>query len=190
MKWESDSESSGFPLHLSPTLSPAADHAHSTDTPLDLTHQVTGGTDTSLTSEDPFDDESSRTVTQAPTAPEVGLMPSRGPLQPDERHHDDSEEDEKMVFCFTEPNEDIDEWRYLTTGPSSSPASDIPPVVFTETSWQEAPPTTTEDEGGAELRQGGTEFLTETELRDSEASQEVVQVCQMIFNAQSRIICE
>ncbi|KAA0711900.1 Podocalyxin-like protein 2 [Triplophysa tibetana] len=178
LKWESDSESSGFPLHLSPALSPApvADHAHSTDTPLDLTHQVTGGTDTPRTSEDPFDDESSQMVTQSPTAPEVGLMPSRGPLQPDEHHHDDSEEDEKMVFCFTEPNEDIDEWRYLTTGPSSSPASDIPPVVFTETSWQGAPPTTIEDEGGAELRQGGTEFLTETELRDSEASQEAVQV--------------
>ncbi|XP_056615613.1 podocalyxin-like protein 2 isoform X2 [Triplophysa dalaica] len=178
MKWESDSESSGFPLHLSPTLSPApaADHAHSTDTPIDPTHQVTGGTDTSLMSEDPFDDESSRTVTQAPTSPEVGLMPSRGPLQPDEHHHGDSEEDEKMVFCFTEPNEDIDEWGYLTTGPSSSPASDIPPVVFTETSWQGAPPTTTEDEGGAEHRQGGNEFFTETELRDSEGSQEAVQV--------------
>ncbi|KAI7791151.1 podocalyxin-like protein 2 [Triplophysa rosa] len=180
MKLESETESSGFPLHLSPGLtpSPAADHAHSTDTPpaLDLTHQVTGGSDTPLTSEDPFDDESSRTVTQSPTAPEVGLMPSRGPLQPDERHRDDSEEDEETVVFPTEPNEDDDEWRYLTTGPSSYPASDMPPVVFTETSWQGAPPTTTEDEGGAELRHGGTEFLTETELRDSEVSQEAEQV--------------
>lgn len=90
----------------------------------------------------------------------------------------------------TEPDEDDDDWRYLTTGPSSSPASDLPPVVFTETSWQGALPTTTEDEGGAELRHGGTEYLTETELHDSEVSQEAEQVCQMICSSQSRIICE
>lgn len=135
-----------------------------------------------------MDAERSRAASQSPTAPEVGLLPSRGPLQPDEPRRDDSEEDEEMVIFPTETDEDDDDWRYLTTGPSSSPASDLPPVVFTETSWQGAPPTATEDEGGAELRHGGTEYLTiSTELHDSEVSQEAEQV-QMIFSAQHRII--
>ncbi|XP_051549769.1 podocalyxin-like protein 2 isoform X1 [Myxocyprinus asiaticus] len=189
-QWESDSESSGFALHPSIHLSTtaAADHAPSTVASptrrLDRQSDpdATAGPDWHLGSEDPFDDERGRVVTQAPTAPEVGPLPSRGPLQPDEPHPDDSEEeeeegnDEELVVFPTEPDED--EWRYLTpltTGPSPSP-SDLPPVVFTETTWQAAPPTTAEDEEGAELRHGGTEYLTETELHDSEVSQETEQV--------------
>ncbi|XP_058615674.1 podocalyxin-like protein 2 isoform X4 [Onychostoma macrolepis] len=190
-QWERDSESSGFPLHPStgPSIAGAEDHAHSTATPpvLGLARQnqpeATAGTDRRLTSDDPFDDERGRAVTQAPTAPEIGPLPSREPLQPDDLHQDDSEEDEdeeEVVVFPTEPDEEEeDEWRYLTpltTGPSSSPASELPPVVFTETAWQGAPLTTTEDEEGAELRHGGTEYLAETELHDSELSQEAEQV--------------
>ncbi|XP_055074032.2 uncharacterized protein podxl2 isoform X1 [Misgurnus anguillicaudatus] len=180
-KWESDSESSGFLLNPSSGLStaPAVDHTHPTDTPPTLTRQNssedTAGLDTSLASEDErFDDETDRAVTQSPTAPEVGPLPSQGPLQPDEPQHEDSEEDELVVFP-TESDEDED-WRYLTTGPSSSPASDLPPVVFTETSWHGAPPVTTEVEEGAELRHGGTEYLANTELHEPEVSQEAEQV--------------
>ncbi|XP_048038338.1 podocalyxin-like protein 2 isoform X1 [Megalobrama amblycephala] len=192
-QWESDSESSGFPLHPSPGPSRAGaeDHAQSTatatPTALGLARQnqqeATAGPDKRLASQDPFDDEKGRAVTQVPTAPEIGTLPSREPLQPDEPHQDDSEEEEdeeEMVVFPTEPDEEEnDNWRYLTpltTGPSSSPASDLPPVVFTETSWQGAPLTTTEDEEGAELRHGGTEYLAETELHDSELSQEAEQV--------------
>ncbi|XP_043078549.1 podocalyxin-like protein 2 [Puntigrus tetrazona] len=190
-QWKSDSESSGFPLHPSsgPPIAAAEDHAPSTATPPDLglapqnQLEATAGPDRRLTSGDPFDDERSRAVTQAPTAPEIGPLPSREPLQPDEPHRDDSEEDEdeeEVVAFPTEPDdEEEDEWRYLTpltTGPSSSPASDLPPVVFTETAWQGAPLTTTEDEEGAELRHDGTEYLAETELHDSELSQEAEQV--------------
>ncbi len=139
--------------------------------------------DRRLTSDDPFDDERGRVVTQAPTAPEIGPLPSREPLQPEGPHQDDSEEDEdeeEEVIFPTEPDEEEeDEWRYLTpltTGPSSSPASELPPVVFTETAWQGAPLTTTEDEEGVELRHGGTEYLAEKELHDSELSQEAEQV--------------
>uniref|UniRef100_A0A673MC50 Podocalyxin-like protein 2 n=1 Tax=Sinocyclocheilus rhinocerous TaxID=307959 RepID=A0A673MC50_9TELE len=133
------------------------------------------GHDRRLTSDDPFDDERGREVTQAPTAPEIGPLPSREPLQPDKPHLDDSEEEEDeeelVVFPTALDEEEEDEWRYLTpltTGPSSSPTSDLPPVVFTETAWQGAPLTTMEDEEGAELRHGGTEYLAETELHDSE----------------------
>lgn len=192
-QWESDSESSGFPLHPSPGPSRAGaeDHAQSTATAtpsaLGLARQkeqeATAGPDKRLASQDPFDDEKGRAVTQVPTAPEIGTLPSREPLQPDVPHRDDSEEEEdeeEMVVFPTEPDEEEDDnWRYLTpltTGPSSSPASDLPPVVFTETSWQGAPLTTTEDEEGAELRHGGTEYLAETELHDSELSQEAEQV--------------
>lgn len=188
-QWESDSESSGFPLPPSPGPSRAGaeDHAQSTATPPALVRQnrqeATAGPDKSLPSQDPFDDERGRVVTQAPTAPEIGTPPSREPLQPDVPHRDDSEEEEdeeEMVVFPTEPDEeDEDNWRYLTpltTGPSSSPASDLPSVVFTESSWQGAALTTTEDEEGAELRHGGTEYLSETELHDSELSQEAEQV--------------
>ncbi|XP_016355090.1 podocalyxin-like protein 2 isoform X3 [Sinocyclocheilus anshuiensis] len=190
-RWESDSESSGFPLHPSPgpSVAGAQDHAHSTATPrlLGLARQnqpeATAGPDRRLTSDDPFDDERGREVTQAPTAPEIGPLPSREPLQPDKPHLDDSEEEEDeeelVVFPTALDEEEEDEWRYLTpltTGPSSSPTSDLPPVVFTETAWQGTPLTTTEDEEGAELRHGGTEYLAETELHDSELSQEAEQV--------------
>ncbi|XP_016381024.1 podocalyxin-like protein 2 isoform X3 [Sinocyclocheilus rhinocerous] len=187
-RWESDSESSGFPLHPSPgpSIAGAQDHAYSTATPhlLGLARQnQPAGHDRRLTSDDPFDDERGREVTQAPTAPEIGPLPSREPLQPDKPHLDDSEEEEDeeelVVFPTALDEEEEDEWRYLTpltTGPSSSPTSDLPPVVFTETAWQGAPLTTMEDEEGAELRHGGTEYLAETELHDSELSQEAEQV--------------
>ncbi len=190
-QWESDSESSGFPLHPSPgpSIAGAEDHAHSTAMPpvLGLARQnqpeATAGSDRRLTSDDPFDDERGHAVTQAPTAPEIGPLPSREPLQPDDLHQDDSEEDEDeeevVVFPTETDEEEEDEWRYLTPltiGPSFSPASELPPVVFTETAWQGAPLTTTEDEEGVELRHGGTEYLAETELHDSELSQEAEQV--------------
>uniref|UniRef100_A0A8C1YAB8 BPTI/Kunitz inhibitor domain-containing protein n=1 Tax=Cyprinus carpio TaxID=7962 RepID=A0A8C1YAB8_CYPCA len=190
-QWESDSESSGFPLHpfSGPSIAGAEDHAHSTATPpiLGLARQnqpeATAGPDRHLTSDDPFDDERGHAVAQAPTAPEIGPLPSLEPLQPDKPHLDDSEEDEdeeEVVVFPTEPDEEEeDEWRYLTpltSRPSSSPASDLPPVVFTESAWQGAPLTTTEDEEGAEIRHGGTEYLAETELHDSELSQEAEQV--------------
>ncbi|KAL1252131.1 hypothetical protein QQF64_019927 [Cirrhinus molitorella] len=194
-QWESDSESSGLPLHPSsgPSIAGAENHTHSTSTAtatppaLVIVRQnqpeATAEPDRRLSSDDPFDDERGRTVTQAPTAPEIGPLPSREPLQPDEQHRDDSEEEEdgeETVVFPTEPDEEEeDEWRYLTpltTGPSSSPSSDLPPVVFTETAWQGAVLTTVEDEEGAELRHGGTEYLAETELHDSELSQEAEQV--------------
>uniref|UniRef100_A0A8C2JDY6 Podocalyxin-like protein 2 n=1 Tax=Cyprinus carpio TaxID=7962 RepID=A0A8C2JDY6_CYPCA len=190
-QWDSDSESSGFPLHpfSGPSIAGAKDHAHSTATPpiLGLARQnqpeATAEPDRHLTSDDPFDDERGHAVAQAPTAPEIGPLPSLEPLQPDKPHQDDSEEDEdeeEVVVFPTEPDEEEeDEWRYLTpltSRPSSSPASDLPPVVFTESAWQGAPLTTTEDEEGAEIRHGGTEYLAETELHDSELSQEAEQV--------------
>ncbi|XP_026053086.1 podocalyxin-like protein 2 [Carassius auratus] len=190
-QWESDSESSGFPLHpfSGPSIADAEDHAHSTATPpvLGLARQnqpeATAEPDRRLTSNDMFDDQRGHAVTQAPTAPEIGPLPSLEPLQPDKTHQDDSEEDEdeeEVVDFPTEPaEEEEDEWRYLTpftSRPSSSPASDLPPVVFTKTAWQGAPLTTTEDEEGAELRHGGNEYLAETELHDSELSQEAEQV--------------
>uniref|UniRef100_A0A672RTK5 BPTI/Kunitz inhibitor domain-containing protein n=1 Tax=Sinocyclocheilus grahami TaxID=75366 RepID=A0A672RTK5_SINGR len=190
-RWESDSESSGFSLHPSPgpSIAGAQDHAHSTAMPrlLGLARQnqpeATAGPDRHLTSDDPFDDERGHEVTQAPTATEIGPLPSREPLQSDKPHLDDSEEEEDeeelVVFPTALDEEEEDEWRYLTpltTGPSSSPTSDLPPVVFTETAWQGAPLTTTEDEEGVELRHGGTEYLAETELHDSELSQEAEQV--------------
>ncbi|XP_051551321.1 podocalyxin-like protein 2 isoform X2 [Myxocyprinus asiaticus] len=193
-QWESDSESSGFSLHPStlPSVTAATDHAPSTValSTFGLERQsdpnATAEPDRHLVSEDPFDDERGREVTQPPTAPEVGPLPSRGPLQPDEPHRDDSDEqeeegdDEELVVFPTELDEEEEEnWRYLTpltTGPSPSPASDLPPVVFTETAWQGAPPTIAEDEERTELRHGGTEYFTETELHDSEVSQENEQV--------------
>ncbi|XP_052446703.1 podocalyxin-like protein 2 isoform X2 [Carassius gibelio] len=190
-QWESDSESSGFPLHpfSGPSIADAEDHALSTATPpiVGLARQnqpeATAEPDRRLTSDDTFDDQRGHAVTQAPTAPEIGPLPSLEPLQPDKTHQDDSEEDEdeeEVVDFPTEPaEEEEDEWRYLTpftSRPSSSPASDLPPVVFTKTAWQGAPLTTTEDEEGAELRHGGNEYLGETELHDSELSQEAEQV--------------
>uniref|UniRef100_A0A8C2PV73 BPTI/Kunitz inhibitor domain-containing protein n=2 Tax=Cyprinus carpio TaxID=7962 RepID=A0A8C2PV73_CYPCA len=190
-RWERDSESSGFSLHPSPepSIAGAEGHAHSTATPpfIGLASQnqpeATAVPDRRLTSDDPFDDERGRELTQAPTAPEIGPLPSREPLQPDKPHQDDSEEEEDeeelAVFPTALDEEEEDKWRYLTpltTRPSSSPTSDLPPVVFTETSWQGALLTTTEDEEGAELRHGGTEYLAETELHDSELSQEAEQV--------------
>ncbi|XP_026054505.1 podocalyxin-like protein 2 isoform X3 [Carassius auratus] len=190
-QWESDSESSGFPLHpfSGPSIADAEDHALSTATPpiVGLARQnqpeATAEPDRRLTSDDTFDDQRGHAVTQAPTAPEIGPLPSLEPLQPDKTHQDDSEEDEdeeEVVDFPTDPaEEEEDEWRYLTpftSRPSSSPASDLPPVVFTKTAWQGAPLTTTEDEEGAELRHGGNEYLGETELHDSELSQEAEQV--------------
>ncbi|KAK7136634.1 hypothetical protein R3I93_016851 [Phoxinus phoxinus] len=192
-QWESDSESSGFPLPPSPAPSRASAEGHApstaTATPpaLGLARQnreeATAGPDKRLASQDPFDDERGREVTQAPTAPEIGPLPSREPLQPDVLHRDDSEEEEdeeELVVFPTDPDEEEEsDWRYLTpltTGPSSSPASDLPPLVFTESAWQGAELTTAADEEGAELRHGGTEYLAETELHDSELSQEAEQV--------------
>ncbi|XP_051978143.1 podocalyxin-like protein 2 [Xyrauchen texanus] len=195
-QWESDSESSGFSLHTStlPSAAAATDHAPSTvalsafGLELQRDSNATAEPDRHLMSEDLFDDERAHETTQPPTAPEVGPLPSRGPLQPDEPHQDDSDEeeeegdDEEMVVFPTElDEEEEDNWRYLTpltTGPSPSPspASDLPPVVFTETAWQGAPPTIAGDEERTELRHGGTEYFTETELHDSEVSQENEQV--------------
>ncbi|XP_059425040.1 podocalyxin-like protein 2 isoform X2 [Carassius carassius] len=188
---ESDSESSGFLLHPSsgPSIAGAEDHALSTATPPVVgparqnQPEATAEPDRRLTSDDTFDDQRGHAVTQAPTAPEIGPLPSLEPLQPDKPHQDDSEEDEdeeELVDFPTKPDEEEeDEWRYLTpftSRPSSSPASDLPPVVLTETAWQGAPLTTTEDEEGVELRHGGNEYLAETELHDSELSQEAEQV--------------
>ncbi|XP_026121255.1 podocalyxin-like protein 2 isoform X1 [Carassius auratus] len=190
-RWERDSESSGFSPHTSPgpSITSAESHAHSPATPplLRVTRQnqteATAGPDRSQMSDDLFDDERSHEVTQAPTAPEIGPLPSREPLQPDKPHQDDSEEEEDeeelVVFPTALDEEEENEWRYLTpltTAPSSSPTSDLSPVVFTKTAWQGALLTTMADEEGAELRHGGTEYLAETELHDSELSQEAEQV--------------
>ncbi|XP_077081369.1 uncharacterized protein podxl2 isoform X2 [Siphateles boraxobius] len=188
-QWESDSESSGFPLPPSsgPSRAGAEDHAPftATATPpaLGLARQnreeATAGPDKRLASQDPFDDERGHEVTQAPTAPEIGPLPSREPLQPDALHRDDTEEEEdeeELVVFPTDTDEKESDWRYLTTGPSSSPTSDLPPLIFTESAWQGAELTTAADEEGAELRHGGTEYLAETELHDSELSQEAEQV--------------
>ncbi|XP_059399215.1 podocalyxin-like protein 2 isoform X2 [Carassius carassius] len=190
-RWERDSESSGFSPHTSPgpSITSAEGHAHSTATPplLRLTRrnqtEATAEPDRSQTSDNLFDDERSHEVTQAPTAPEIGPLPSREPLQPDKPHQDDSEEEENeeelVVFPTALDEEEENEWRYLTpltTAPSSSPTSDLPPVVFTKTTWQGALLTTMADEEGVELRHGSTEYLTETELHDSELSQEAEQV--------------
>ncbi|XP_026108498.1 podocalyxin-like protein 2 isoform X2 [Carassius auratus] len=189
-RWERDSESSGFSPHTSPgpSITSAEGHAHTTATPplLRVTRQnqteATAGPDRIQTSDDLFDDERSHEVTQAPTAPEIGPLPSLEPLQPDKPHQDDSEEEEDeeelVVFPTALDEEEENEWRYLkplTTAPSSSPTSDLPPVVFTKTAWQGALLTTMAEEG-AELRHGGTEYLAETELHDSELSQEAEQV--------------
>lgn len=192
-QWESDSESSGFSLPPSPGPSRAGaeDHAPFTATATPPApglarqnrEEATAGPDKRLESQDPFDDERGREVTQAPTAPEIGPLPSREPLQPDVLHQDDSEEEEdeeELVVFPTEPDEEEEsDWRYLTplmTGPSSPPTSDLPPLVFTKSAWQGAELTTQTDEEGAELRHGGTEYLAETELHDSELSQEAEQV--------------
>ncbi|KTF94751.1 hypothetical protein cypCar_00041565 [Cyprinus carpio] len=89
-QWDSDSESSGFPLHpfSGPSIAGAKDHAHSTATPpiLGLARQnqpeATAGPDRHLTSDDPFDDERGHAVAQAPTAPENLGLRSLEPLQP------------------------------------------------------------------------------------------------------------
>ncbi|XP_073793171.1 podocalyxin-like protein 2 [Danio rerio] len=170
-QWESDSESSGFPIHSSP-ISSKLDSAHATATPAILGHTPKNQPEATAGPDRP---------TQAPTAPEIGPLPSREPLQPDEAHRDDSEEDdeEQVEFPTEAEDQEEDEWRYLTpltTGPSSAPASDLPPVVFTKTAWQGAPIATTEDEEEVELRHGGTEYLTETELHDSQEAEQVICV--------------
>uniref|UniRef100_A0AAY5E7L2 Podocalyxin-like 2 n=1 Tax=Electrophorus electricus TaxID=8005 RepID=A0AAY5E7L2_ELEEL len=193
-RWEGDSEASGFPSHPSLSLSTAAAgpllEATTTITKLfgwgSPLPEAAAGSDVPSPPRRAFDEERKNLLTLAPTVPEVGLVPSRAPLQPDEAQRESSEEqseeEEELVAFPTEiDGEEEDQWMRgtaLTIEPSSTPASDIPIVAFSETVWQDVGATKGEEEHGeeeeeAELRHGGTEYLSETDLHDS---QEEVQV--------------
>ncbi|XP_076864659.1 uncharacterized protein podxl2 [Brachyhypopomus gauderio] len=193
-RWDRDSEGSGFPLHPSLRLStPAAGPLPEETTA--ITHFVVRGgppPEAAAGPDGPFrpgHEGRDNLLTQAPTAPEAGPVPSRAPLQPEEAHRDSSEEqseeeeeEEELVAFPTEVDgEEEDEWMRataFTAEPSRPPVSDIPAVAFSETVWQDVGATKAgededDEEEEAELRQGGTEYLSETDLHDS---QEAVQV--------------
>ncbi|KAI4871879.1 hypothetical protein NFI96_020464, partial [Prochilodus magdalenae] len=190
-RWESDSETSGFPLHPSSSSSSASSSSSSLSTTaaVPLTHATVtefkqNGPPPEATAahDNPFvpeDEERQNLLTQAPTVPEVGPFPSQTPLQPDDTRRDDSEEqeeedeeddgEEELVAFPTEVDgEEEDDWTHLTAGPS-----DMPAVAFTQMTWQDMEVTKPGDDEETELRHGGTEYLSEADLHDS---QEAVQV--------------
>ncbi|XP_026875983.2 podocalyxin-like protein 2 [Electrophorus electricus] len=196
-RWEGDSEASGFPSHPSLSLSTAAAgpllEATTTITKLfgwgSPLPEAAAGSDVPSPPRRAFDEERKNLLTLAPTVPEVGLVPSRAPLQPDEAQRESSEEqseeEEELVAFPTEiDGEEEDQWMRgtaLTIEPSSTPASDIPIVAFSETVWQDVGATKGEEEHGeeeeeAELRHGGTEYLSETDLHDSQEEVQVICV--------------
>lgn len=128
-------------------------------------------TDGADSPEEDFDDVRQNILTQAPTIPEIGVFPSQVPLQPDDSHQDDSEEQEEneeiVVFPTEVDGQEVDVWK-----PPSSADSDTPIVAFTETAWHEAGEEEEEEEE-SELRHGGIDYLSETDLP---GSQETVQV--------------
>lgn len=135
--------------------------------PINPLPEATAGADSP---EEDFDDGRENILTQAPTVPEIGMFPSQVPLQPDDSHQDDSEEqdeNEEVVAFPTEiDGQEVDVWK-----PHSSADSDTPIVAFTETAWHEADEEEESEE--SELRHGGTDYLSETDLH---RSQEAVQV--------------
>lgn len=179
-QWQSEFEASGFPVHSSSPLSTTA------VTPLihsSITESMAGffgtnsflpeATDGADSPEEDFDDVRENILTQAPTVPEIGVFPSQVPLQPDDSHQDDSEEQEEneevVLFPTEVAGQEVDVWK-----PPSSADSDMPIVAFTETAWHKAgEDDDDDDEDESELRHGDTDYLSETDLT---GSQETVQV--------------
>ncbi|KAL7843183.1 hypothetical protein AOLI_G00246950 [Acnodon oligacanthus] len=187
-RWESDSETSGFPLHPSSSslsTTAAGPLTHTTVTEFKQNGPQPEATAAHDAPSLPEDEERQNLLTQAPTVPEVGPFPSQTPLQPDDTRRDDAEDqeeeeeeeeegDEEMVAFPTEVDgEEDDDWTHLTVGPTSTPPSEMPAVAFTQMAWQDVEVTRAGDDEEAELRHGGTEYLSEADLHDS---QEVVQV--------------
>lgn len=180
-QWQREFEASGFPVHSSSPLSTTAAapliHSSVTDTHSSITESLAGffGTNSPLTEapagidspEEDFNDVRENILTQAPTIPEIGVFPSQVPFQPNDFHQDDSEEQQEDAEVGDEVDEEeVDVWK-----PPSSADSDTPIVAFTETAWHEAGEEEESEE--SELRHGGTNYLSETDLH---GSQEAVQV--------------
>ncbi|XP_052330051.1 podocalyxin-like protein 2 isoform X1 [Oncorhynchus keta] len=147
-------------------------------------------TDGEMKRESPTTEPDVSIATSRPTLPEVGLFPSFGPLQPDNIHTEDREEvveeedeEEEETVVLGGPGSDRGRGGSispLTTVPSTSLA---PTVGFTEDSWdrledgregQEEEERRQEEQ---EVKNGGTELLTETEiLHGAHFSQEIQQV--------------
>lgn len=199
--WEMERESSGLPVELgyaqnlglsSTTTIPVADPVFPVEsTTLDPQYvPVHGGQesppgDTVEVEEEEMDGEMKREspttepdvsiATSRPTLPEVGVFPSFGPLQPDNTHTEDREEvleeedeEEEETVVLGGPGSDRGRGGAispLTTAPSASLA---PTVGFTEEGQEEEEERRQEEQ---EVKHGGTELLTETEL-----SQEIQQV--------------
>ncbi|XP_071192906.1 podocalyxin-like protein 2 isoform X3 [Salvelinus alpinus] len=128
-----------------------------------------------------------------PTLPEVGVFPSFGPLQPDNIHTEDREEvveegeeedeEEEETVVLGGPGSDRGRGGAispLTTVPSASLA---PTVDFTEDSWdrledgREGREEEERRQEEQEVKNGGTELLTETDiLHGAHFSQEIQQV--------------
>ncbi|TRY74099.1 hypothetical protein DNTS_026658 [Danionella cerebrum] len=146
-QWESDSESSGSPSPGT-QITGLIGHAPATVPP---------SGENRTPQNEPEETADNERATQVPTAPEIGNVPSRGPLlQPEDSQHEDfeeGEEDEEEEEVIFPTEQEVDEWRYLTSLATMSPA-----------------------EEGAELRHGATEFLTETELHDSQEAEQVICV--------------
>lgn len=184
-QWEREFEASGFPLHASSPLSTTAAapliHASVIDTRSSITESMAGffgrndplpeATAGADSPEEDFDDARENILTQAPTMPDIGAFPSQVPLQPNDSHQDDSEEEEEneeiVVFPTEVDGQEVDDWK-----PPSSAYSDTPVVAFTETAWHQGGEEDEESEE-SELRHGGTDYLSETDLH---GSQEAVQV--------------
>lgn len=136
--------------------------------PISPLSEATAGADSP---KEDFDDGSENILTQAPTIPEIGMFPSQVPLHPDDSHQNDSEEQDEIEEVVAFPTEidgqEVDVWK-----PPSSADLDTPIVAFTETTWHEADEEEEESEE-SELRHGGTDYLSETDLH---GSQEAVQV--------------
>ncbi|XP_034169882.2 podocalyxin-like protein 2 [Pangasianodon hypophthalmus] len=185
-QWHREIEASGFPVHSSSPLSTTAAapliHSSVTDTHSSITESMAGffGPNSPLpeatagadSPEEDFDDVRENILTQAPTIPEIGVFSSQVPFEPDDSHQDDSEEQEEneeiVVFPTEVDGQEVDVWK-----PPSSADSDTPVVAFTETAWHEAGGEEEEESEESELRHGGTDYLSETDLH---GSQEAVQV--------------
>ncbi|KAK2821488.1 hypothetical protein Q7C36_020831 [Tachysurus vachellii] len=184
-QWQREFEASGFPAHSSSPVSTTAAapliHSSVTDTHSSITELMAGffgpisplseSTAGADSPKEDFDDGSENILTQAPTIPEIGMFPSQVPLHPDDSHQNDSEEQDEFEEVVAFPTEidgqEVDVWK-----PPSSADLDTPIVAFTETTWQEAEEEEEESEE-SELRHGGTDYLSETDLH---GSQEAVQV--------------
>lgn len=182
-QWQREVEASGFPVHASIPLSTTAAapviHSSVTDTHSSITESMVGffgknsplteATDGADSPEEDFDDVRENILTQAPTVPDIGLF--KVPFQPNDSLQDDPEEQEEneeiVVFPTEVDGQEVDIWKL-----SSSADLNMPSVAFTETAWHEAGEEEEESEE-SELRHGGTDYLSETDLH---GSQEAVQV--------------